>query len=41
MIPNILTADLLNKIDIKTPDIYDKKKLTYPCFVKPYYAGWV
>ena len=31
-----LTADLLNKIDIKTPDIYEKKKLTYPCFVKPY-----
>ena len=31
-----LTIDLLNKINIKTPEIYDKKKLTYPCFVKPY-----
>jgi carbamoyl-phosphate synthase large subunit len=31
-----LTTELLNKIDIKTPDIYDKKKLNFPCFVKPY-----
>jgi len=30
------TTALLNKIDIKTPVIYDKKNLTYPCFVKPY-----
>jgi len=30
------TADLFNKINIKTPVIYDKKNLTYPCFVKPY-----
>ena len=32
----ILTTSLLKKINIKTPDIYDKKNLIYPCFVKPY-----
>jgi carbamoyl-phosphate synthase large subunit len=30
------TADLLNRIDIETPVNYDKKNLSYPCFVKPY-----
>jgi len=30
------TVDLLNKIDIDTPEIYDVKNLSYPCFVKPY-----
>ena len=30
------TADLLNRIDIETPAIYDIKNLSYPCFVKPY-----
>ncbi len=31
-----LTADLFRKMQIETPDIYDIKKLKYPCFVKPY-----
>lgn len=30
------TTALLNKIDIKTPAIYEKQNLKYPCFVKPY-----
>ena len=30
------TIDLLNKIDIETPAIYNVKNLSYPCFVKPY-----
>ena len=30
------TTDLLNKIDIETPAIYNVKNLSYPCFVKPY-----
>jgi carbamoyl-phosphate synthase large subunit len=30
------TTDLLNRIDIETPAIYNVKNLSYPCFVKPY-----
>ena len=30
------TADLFNKINIKTPAIYNVNNLSYPCFVKPY-----
>jgi len=30
------TADLLNKIEIETPVVYDPENIIYPCFVKPY-----
>ncbi len=30
------TVELLQEIDIETPNIYNVKELQYPCFVKPY-----